>query len=184
VGRLRWSSRKTVEECLSIDTIWLGRNGFFQGYKAGGIEWKNRMGEVTSSIWVKVSTYEDFEGPFVSLTYTHTILQDHEKTEVDYQIGLKTTPCHFGGIRYWFICPLSVKDAPCRQRVGKLFLPPGCKYFGCKRCYNLTYQCQKEHDKRVDALLRNPEMLFSQVGDRSIENSILRLKALSRIKGI
>jgi hypothetical protein len=32
-------------------------------------------------------------------------------------------------------------------------------YFGCRYCFRLTYTSCQEHDKRVDATLRNPEAL-------------------------
>src|SRR5262245_3651882 len=41
----------------------------------------------------------------------------------------KTTP-HLGGVR-WFSCP-SPSSRWCDQRVGKLYLPPGAVYLGCR----------------------------------------------------
>ncbi len=37
----------------------------------------------------------------------------------------------------------------------KLYLPPGGRYFGCRRCYDLTYESAQQHDKRVDRLARS-----------------------------
>ena len=35
-------------------------------------------------------------------------------------------------------------NVPCRRRCEKLYLPAG--YFGCRRCYGLTYtSCQESH---------------------------------------
>ena len=44
----------------------------------------------------------------------------------------------FGGERWWFTCPLKVNDVNCNRRVGKLYLPPGANYFGCRSCHELT----------------------------------------------
>jgi hypothetical protein len=56
--------------------------------------------------------------PYVKLNYTITDRDSGEKTDCDYKIGLTTTPYHFGGVRYWFICPLSRNGVPCGRRVG------------------------------------------------------------------
>src|SRR5262249_35112853 len=33
-----------------------------------------------------------------------------------YEVQLTTTPCHFGGWRWWFSCPLVVRGVPCNRR--------------------------------------------------------------------
>ena len=62
------------------------------------------------------------------------------------KIELYSTVCNYGGVRYWFLCP-AVKDGVyCGNRVTKLFLPLGSSVFGCRQCYDLTYQsCQESH---------------------------------------
>jgi hypothetical protein len=67
-----------------------------------------------------------------------------EKTECDYKVQLVTTPCHLGGVRWWFICPLSRNGVPCGRRVGTLYLSPGGKYYGCRHCYDLSYESRNE----------------------------------------
>lgn len=63
-------------------------------------------------------------------------------------VRLQTTPTQFGGRRWWFTCPLVVNGVPCERRVGKLYLPPGAKCFGCRTCHNLTYRsCQEAHQE-------------------------------------
>jgi len=148
MGRWSWSDRKTVEECKSIDAFWLNREGYFCGFVRGSIQWKNALDEVTGSIGIEISVDEEsLEENYVRLFYTQTNNFTKEKTELDYKVELVTTPCTFGGIRYWFICPLVVNGRPCGRRVGKLYLPPGGKYFGCRYCYNLTYRSCKESHK-------------------------------------
>ena len=68
------------------------------------------------------------------------------KEQVSYRVNLTTTKPLYGGLRWWFICPLSIESNLCKQRVGRLYLPPGGKYFGCRQCYGLTYtSCQESH---------------------------------------
>jgi len=57
-----------------------------------------------------------------------------ESGRLDYPVNLETTSCHYGGVRYWFICPA----VTCGKRVAKLYL--GDKYFA----YRLTYNSQRE----------------------------------------
>jgi hypothetical protein len=96
--------------------------------------------ERTAAIGYEVNTLAD--PPWVRLFYTFTGRQD----SLDYRIRLVTTRPRFGGLRWWFICPLLVYDRPCGRRVGKLYLPPGGRYYGCRHCYRLTYtSCQESH---------------------------------------
>ena len=70
----------------------------------------------------------------------------------------------------------------CNRRVAKLYLPPGGRYFGCRLCHGLTYKSAQEHDKRVDALRRNPAALNAILADPSAHlrsgRAMLAIKAL------
>jgi hypothetical protein len=130
--------------------------------------------EQTSSLDYEVDTIVD--PPTVRLFYTKTAT----KEALDYQIRLTVTRPRFGGLRWWFICPLVVNGRPCGRRVGKLYLPPGGRYYGCRHCYQLTYRSAQKHDKRVDALRRNPAALMALMGDPkalSTRDLLLALKA-------
>jgi hypothetical protein len=66
---------------------------------------------------------------------------------------LVTTRTRLGGIRWWFLCPLMAEGSPCGRRVGKLYLPPAGRYFGCRNCQQLTYtSCQES--RKYDGLWR------------------------------
>ncbi len=49
-------------------------------------------------------------------------------------INLKTSKTGFGGIRYWFECPI------CKCRVGTLFSHPVSLKIGCRECLGLEYR--------------------------------------------
>ena len=69
------------------------------------------------------------------------------------RIELTTTDCNYGRFRYWFVCPVVKDGVYCGNRCAKLYLPPGGQYFGCRECYDLTYEsCQKSHkyDRIID----------------------------------
>ena len=76
-----------------------------------------------------------------------------EKLRLDYRVELTTSRPNFGGLRWWFICPLMINRRACKRRVGKLHLPPGARYFGCRACHQLTYtSCQES--RKWDGLAR------------------------------
>src|SRR5262249_11129670 len=76
------------------------------------------------------------------------------EASVGYWIALTTTRPHFGGLRWWFVCPLVRNGQECNRRVAKLYLPPGGRYFGCRHCYGLTYTtCPESH--QFDTLFRH-----------------------------
>ena len=68
------------------------------------------------------------------------------------------TPCRFGGLRAWFVCPGGV--SPCGRRVTKLYL--GGTYFLCQRCHGLGYQSQQMG--QWDRMLRKVEKIRSRLG--------------------
>ncbi len=113
----------------------------------GSVTWTNTAtGEKVSSIGFDADTGRDSGS--ARLHYTRT----HDDEAMDYRVNLTTTPLPWGGLRWWFVCPLTVNGQFCGRRVGKLYLPPGGLYFGCRRCYDLTYtSCQESH--KYDACL-------------------------------
>jgi len=141
MGRYYWDKKDTVEDCRSVSISFLKKHDYFCGYRSGGIVWKNCYGEETSSIGIAVSTMHGDN--YVRFQYT-TTRNTGEKTEYDYKVRLTATPCNFGGIRYWFICPLSRNGVNCGRRAAKLYKAPGAYYFGCRHCYDLSYESRNE----------------------------------------
>ena len=151
MGRWSYSDRLTAEECKNITVKFLNEHNYFDGgIHWGGMRW-TRRGEETGNISFVVSTLEGDE--YIRFQYTQTDRHTGEKTELDYKARLDSTPCYFGGRRWWFICPLVVNGRPCNRRVGVLYLGGG-KYFGCRHCYNLTYESSKESHKFDSMFLR------------------------------
>jgi len=144
MGRYYLDKKDTVEDCRSVSISFLRKHDYLSedSCRSGGICWKNCYGEETSSIGIVVSTFEGEN--YVRFYYTVTNRSSGEKTEYDYKIQLTTTPCNFGGVRYWFICPLSKNGVYCGRRVAKLYKAPGGNYFGCRHCYDLSYESRNE----------------------------------------
>jgi len=133
-GSGKWSNiltrKAAVEQCrvLSIKQLRLG--GLFCLAGCLTVDWRDVTGLVVASAVVRL----DGDGVIV------------ECGGMKYKIGIEQTFCRFGGVRYWFLCPAVKDDVYCGNRVTKLFLPSGGSVFGCRQCYDLTYQsCQESH---------------------------------------
>ncbi len=143
MGRYSYSSRWTTSDCKSLSVKFLNEHHYFDGgVRWGTCSW-SRNGEKTGSIGYVVSTAQGDAS--IRFQYIHTNSQSDEKKDLDYKVQLVSTPCRFGGRRWWFICPLVREGRPCQRRVGVLYL--GGKYFGCRHCYSLTYESSRESHK-------------------------------------
>jgi hypothetical protein len=144
MGRYYYDKKDTVEDCSSISISFLKKQGYLSEpcCMSGTISWKNCYDERTGSIGVTISTLDGEN--YVRFQYTTTNRNTEEKTKYDYKVQLTTTPCNYGGVRYWFICPLSRNGVYCHRRVAKLYKAPGAVYFGCRHCYNLSYESRNE----------------------------------------
>ncbi len=144
MGRYYFDKKDTVEDCRSVSISFLRKHGYLSEpcCMSGTISWKNSCGEETSSIGILVSTLDGDD--YVRFQYATTDRNSGEKTEYDYRVSLTTTPCNLGGVRHWFICPLSKGGVYCGRRVAKLYKAPGASYFGCRHCYNLSYESRNE----------------------------------------
>ena len=70
----------------------------------------------------------------------------NDSEDVLIPVRLQTTATQFGGQRWSLACRLIVDGVACNRRVGKLYLPPGARYFGCRTCHRLTYRsCHQAH---------------------------------------
>ncbi len=96
-------------------------------------------GENKSSVGIEVSVLDDTD--YLRIHYTQTDRDTGEKKDFDYKIPLTTTPCRYGGKRYWFTCPWSKGGVYCGRRVGTLYKDGD--YFACRHCYELTYSSRK-----------------------------------------
>ncbi len=142
----RWNKKAVVDDCLSLDANHWMREGILKAkdISSGTWRWTYRNGN-SFSIKYEVNTW-DMTDPFVELCYSWVLGTSKQQESADYCVRLTTSRPHFGGLRWWFVCPLIVNGRPCNRRVGKLYLPPPARYFGCRDCHDLTYtSCQESH---------------------------------------
>jgi len=151
-------SKIEADDLFKISTSFLKKHGYFKNWLAGTIaSYSSCSGK--SSVSVEVVMREDggcFRIQFIQNRGTN------EETNFDHQIPLTTTPCRFGGRRYWFKCTLYKNDRYCGKRVGVLYKRGD--YLACRHCFNLTYSSRNENRRHVP--------LFPQFGIMDIEKKI------------
>ena len=149
----RPEKKATVEDCLTIDAGRWGREGALRlgRNNRGSVRWTYRSGN-TFAVHYEARLADEAR-PRVWLRYWWR-WGDGEPQSEDYSVGLTATHPPFGGLRWWFLCPLIVDGAPCRRRVGELYLPRRADHFGCRLCYDLTYTSSQEANAHGCAILR------------------------------
>lgn len=128
-----------ADNYLKLSIFHLYRKGCLTNGNSGSITYTYPSYESK----INYSTYIDFiyqESSCIRLKYEDYDFNEN-KVHADFNIYLTTTPCTYGGERYWFVCPAVVNGKSCNRRVGVLYKPKyGCPYFACRHCYNLTYE--------------------------------------------
>lgn len=129
--RYYYNSKATADESCRLKMSYLRKRGMLTEEEVfETITWTSNRTDKKTIIGLAVDITDD---PYVRFVYT-VIDREGNKTDYDYQVSLLTTPCNFGGSRYWFACP------HCGSRVGVLYLVPGDVRFRCRHCNNLTYR--------------------------------------------
>jgi hypothetical protein len=160
-----WRSPKktVVEECIRLDANYLTRNGILKAnvQHTGDCRWVYESGG-SFSVRYDVNTL-DFAAPSMRQSYSWVWVATKKQESADYRVRLTTTQPRFGGLRWWFVCPAIIGECPCKRRLGKLYLPPGDRYFGCRHCHKLSYKSCQEHNKRGDTFSRDLEQMTARL---------------------
>ncbi len=177
-GRERWSNRVVVENCLSFDIANLVRAGVFRA-KPGTL-WSTAWNSSRDQeIWRAEYWWELTSGGQTPLhvyygSQNGRPLMHHAQNQT---VEIVETPLHFGP-RRWFLCPGIHNNAPCRNRVRILYFSPNACRLGCRKCHNLIHRSAREHDSRIDALLRLPiEKLRATLQDDAMRLGSLTFRA-------
>ncbi len=153
-------TRKTrVDEVRSIDILDLQRKKVFSSNP--GLLWStswSRNGEVIASVSFQVEAEGD-SPTRMRFMYTITDNSSGAKKNFNYALRLVSTPCHYGGQRWWFLCPLVVNGQYCNRTCRILYMPPGSGYFGCRECYGLTYESRQRHREKFYEQFAKPYLV-------------------------
>ncbi|WP_374663300.1 hypothetical protein [Ramlibacter sp.] len=106
-----------------------------------------------------------------SLRLEYMVGSGDNRRDGSQMIHLTRTPCHLGGARPWFVCPL------CHRRAGLLYLRWG--RFACRPCQRVAYAVQS--CDRLDALWRRQAKIESRLGDNWKRPKGMRLRTYDRL---
>lgn len=175
----RSSKKPVVESCLALDTGDLKRlNLLVPGTadRPGTLRWTSKDNrDRESESWVRYALTVGEDGG----TFRFDYQIGEPRVPVQYPVQLVTTPCHLGGVRWWFICPLVVNGKVCGRRMRKLYLRG--RYFGCRHCHGLAYRSSQESDSRVYAAVRGgvDYVRFGRIEGMSVAQLGFTLKVLT-----
>jgi hypothetical protein len=181
MGRRPWTNRLTVEDCLCLSITDLYRDGVF--HSPTGSKWvvKRSNGDGDSISYTVVEVRRFAMG--LRLCRESADGDSWARTSAAYTVPVTSTRPHLGGRRLWLLCPLVRDGIRCGRRVGRLYLPPGQQVLACRLCYNLTYRSAQQHDKRKDALLRNPIALVDALRSDNPRRKLVGIDAYMRAVG-
>jgi hypothetical protein len=110
--------------------------------------------------------------PCQSVTLNYECGTGNSKEEISMSVRMPITPCHFGGSRPWFECPI------CNKRVGILYLVH--RYFECRRCANVAYSSQSETPS--NRAFRAETKILAKLGPKAKKPRWMRRKTFCRLE--
>ena len=153
----------TVDGTMSLDLVRLCRNvsGFraaLNGMEAGDwgrpfrLAWKDGDGKETASIGLTLTPDPEGRPQLRGAAF------DYRRSDepMAYRALLESTPCFFGGRRWWWRCP----GRGCSRRCRALYLVGG--WFVCRTCARLTYDSRREHRGTGVEDIRRAEVLWER----------------------
>lgn len=179
MGRWYYNKKATAEASYKLAISRLRKDGMLSGQTTGKISWTSSMTGKETTVLVGVNVVND---PHIRLMYALTGT-DGNKIDYDYEVSLLTTPCNFGGLRYWFGCP------DCGRRVGVLYLTRRDAYFRCRVCDELSYRSRNRcRIERLWDIAEERQKLQSQIKRWTWQGrptrKVRRLLALQRKEGV
>ena len=167
----RENTKMKADGLIKLSVPYLRKNGFFKGLVSGDIPVVYDRSMITyidsllaegavipkdntviprvvteSSYHILVSIL-DKDAPYVHFSYASP-QPNGEYKNFGYYVDLVATKCRHGGLRYWFKCPLTIDGKFCGRRVEVLY--KGNDFFGCRYCFNLTYQSRSSKGPYID----------------------------------
>lgn len=129
----------TVDNTRRVDIRYMRRCGLLKPLTVGTLSW-TRNGHPSGEVSYRV------EDRRLVLNYRYRS-GGGDWQDVEQAIALETTPCNYGGVRYWLTCPGCLRRCAVLCGAGKLFY--------CRKCYRLPYQTQLEDDHGRACIKRN-----------------------------
>lgn len=134
-----------ADSIRKIDVHFLKNNGYFSSTRWGTLRWTSSFSGYDGSASLESVLVNDVKYLRIRCSVSEYGMEESYTCE----IVLTTTPCYYGGKRYWMLCP----SWGCRRRVGTLYFVGG--RFACRHCFNLTYSTQNQ-SKRHSGFISIP----------------------------
>lgn len=120
------TGRCKADELLEIDIRTWSRRGLLSGESSFLWSWDLGLENPTS---IRVAPRTNH----LNISYRLKINQSDRV--VHNKLWISSSPCHFGGTRPWFLCPI------CNKRVAILYIG---QCIACRTCCRASYSCQHE----------------------------------------
>ncbi|NCU41972.1 MAG: hypothetical protein EOM19_04620 [Candidatus Moranbacteria bacterium] len=133
-------SKTKKEDCRTVSIYDFKKWHRLNSFDSGTITWTTSPSGNKNSISYTIRIDDENHDSYLKLNYTITDQWTNEKHHIDQKYPIISLPCHYGGKRYFFKCSLFKNGIHCGRKVAKLYLGAGIKYFGCRHCYDLTYE--------------------------------------------
>lgn len=147
-GSGRSGGRPVAEHCFRVELSWMLRTGrIVPGqHISSSLQW-NRGGEPSGNISYEAIMSEPGQERLI-LKYTRGSGSDKES--VRQEVRLVWTQPHYGGKRWWMVCPYA------GTRCTKLFLPGQGDRFASRKAWKVQYKSQRVtwHDAPFERLNR------------------------------
>jgi len=128
-GPYSFLAKETTSECRQLDVRRWQRQGLLEPGQSFVCNWQQEA-EIVASVEVHAEP-------------DHVILGHERDGNTDdlkylrYSVWIDWTPCHYGGKRAWFLCPVP----GCMRRAAILYW---AGVFACRSCHQLVYRSQRE----------------------------------------
>ena len=147
-GRYGYRTARTTEAAKRVDIRYIRKQGWLYDGRTGLLSWTSR-GEPSGTIGYHIV------GDTFILDYK---VQEYggDWDAIKLSVALTSSPCRYGGKRYYFLCP----GLNCGRRCEVLYSAD--KYFVCRKCAGLIYDSQKggKLDKLIGAKHKLGERIF------------------------
>jgi hypothetical protein len=162
----RSNAEGLVETYLRLDVRQWQREGFLEPNRR--FSWRWQKGEGAAGFKVNVEVREDLILVLTYEIYRPERPRGQRRVPIQERVGLTFTPCHYGGGRPWFLCPM----AECGRRVAILYLLD--LYFLCRRCHSLVYASQRMDRPQRDS--RRMHKIWARLGQRPLPEKPRRMR--------
>lgn len=140
-----YASSTQIDSLLSIDMKSLRAWGVLEKVVYWGRYLWSRSGEKIASISYTLNL-DHPDGPCMRLNYRTIPYGETEWVPREYDVKLISTPCHYGGKRWWFCCPI----LGCGRRSRILYSHR--TYYVCRKCTGCWYDSQNYRPPSLRAL--------------------------------